>query len=142
MEKDKEYYKKLLEEAIDNDTLLDDDVIEEIEDFLEKEKQRELLQNLKDKEVDEPKDNTQEEEQPQEDTTEVEEPKEDNTEGEQPQEETTKEEEPQDTQDDNTEGEDDKDKKEDKRQSNNIIMNKEFRLISEINSIAKNRNLN
>lgn len=142
MEKDKEYYKKLLEEAIDKDTLLDDDVIEEIEDFLEKEKQRELLQNLKDKEVDEPKDNTQEEEQPQEDTTEVEEPKEDNTEGEQPQEETTQEKEPQDTQDDNTEGEDDKDKKEDKRQSNINIMNKEFRLISAINSIANNRNLN
>lgn len=141
MVKDKEYYKKLLEEAIDNDTLLDDDVIAEIEDFLEKEKQRELLQNLKDKEVDEPKDNTQEEEQPQEDTTEVEEPKEDNTEGEQPQEETTQEKEPQDTQDDNTEGEDDKDKKEDKR-SNINIMNKEFRLISAINAIANNRNLN
>lgn len=147
MEKNKEYYKKLLEEAIDNDTLLDDDVIEEIEDFLEKEKQRELLHNLKDKEVDEPKDNTQEEEQPKEDTTEVEEPKEDNTEGEQPQEEDNtevedpQEEEPQDTQDDNTEGEDDKDKK-DKRQSNNIIMNKEFRLISAINAIANNRNLN
>ena len=141
MVKDKEYYKKLLEEAIDNDTLLDDDVIAEIEDFLEKEKQRELLQNLKDKEVDEPKDNTQEEEQPQEDTTEVEEPKEDNTEGEQPQEETTQEKEPQDTQDDNTDGEDDKDKKEDKR-SNINIMNKEFRLISAINAIANNRNLN
>lgn len=141
MVKDKEYYKKLLEEAIDNDTLLDDDVIAEIEDFLEKEKQRELLQNLKDKEVDEPKDNTKEEEQPQEDTTEVEEPNEDNTEGEQPQEETTQEEEPQDTQDYNTEGEDDKDKKEDKR-SNINIMNKEFRLISAINSIANNRNLN
>lgn len=141
MEKNKEYYKKLLEDAIDNDTLLDDDVIAEIEDFLEKEKQRELLQNLKDKEVDEPKDNTQEEEQPQEDTTEVEEPKEDNTEGEQPQEETTQEEEPQDTQDYNTDGEDDKDKKEDKR-SNINIMNKEFRLISAINSIANNRNLN
>lgn len=141
MVKDKEYYKKLLEDAIDNDTLLDDDVIEEIEDFLEKEKQRELLQNLKDKEVDEPKDNTQEEEQPQEDTTEVEEPKEDNTEGEQPQEETTQEKEPQDTQDDNTDGEDDKDKKEDKR-SNINIMNKEFRLISAINAIANNRNLN
>lgn len=140
MEKNKEYYKKLLEEAIDNDTLLDDDVIEEIEDFLEKEKQRELLQNLKDKEVDEPKDNTKEEEQPQEDTTEVEEPKEDNTEGEQPQEETTQEEEPQDTQD--KEGEDDKDKKEDKRTSNINIMNKEFRLISAINAIANNRNLN
>lgn len=139
MEKNKEYYKKLLEDAIDNDTLLDDDVIAEIEDFLEKEKQRELLQNLKDKEVDEPKDNTQEEEQPQEDTTEVEEPKEDNTEGEQPQEETTQEEEPQDTQD--NEGEDDKDKKEDKR-SNINIMNKEFRLISAINAIANNRNLN
>lgn len=147
MEKDKEYYKKLLEEAIDKDTLLDDDVIEEIEDFLEKEKQRELLQNLKDKEVDEPKDNTQEEEQPKEDTTEVEEPKEDNTEGEQPQEEDNtevedpQEEEPQDTQDDNTDGEDDKDKKEDKR-SNINIMNKEFRLISAINAIANNRNLN
>lgn len=137
MEKDKEYYKKLLEEAIDNDTLLDDDVIAEIEDFLEKEKQRELLQNLKDKEVDEPKDNTKEEEQPQEDTTEVEEPKEDNTEGEQPQEETTQEEEPQDTQD--NDGEDDKDKK-DKR-SNINIMNKEFRLINAINDIANNRNL-
>lgn len=141
MVKDKEYYKKLIEEAIDNDTLLDDDVIAEIEDFLEKEKQRELLQNLKDKEVDEPKDNTKEEEQPQEDTTEVEEPNEDNTEGEQPQEETTQEEEPQDTQDYNTEGEDDKDKKEDKR-SNINIMNKEFRLISAINAIANNRNLN
>ncbi len=140
MVKDKEYYKKLLEDAIDNDTLLDDDVIAEIEDFLEKEKQRELLQNLKDKEVDEPKDNTQEEEQPQEDTTDGEEPKEDNTDGEQPQEETTKEEEPQDTQDDNTDGEDDKDKKEDKR-SNINIMNKEFRLISAINAIANNRNL-
>lgn len=141
MEKNKEYYKKLLEEAIDNDALLDDDVIAEIEDFLEKEKQRELLQNLTDKEVDEPKDNTKEEEQPQEDTTEVEEPKEDNTEGEQPQEETTQEEEPQDTQDYNTDGEDDKDKKEDKR-SNINIMNKEFRLISAINAIANNRNLN
>jgi HK97 family phage major capsid protein len=141
MEKDKEYYKKLLEEAIDNDTLLDDDVIAEIEDFLEKEKQRDLLKDLKDKEVDEPKDNTKEEEQPQEDTTEVEEPKEDNTEGEQPQEETTQEEEPQDTQDYNTDGEDDKDKKEYKR-SNINIMNKEFRLISAINSIANNRNLN
>lgn len=140
MEKDKEYYKKLLEEAIDKDTLLDDDVIEEIEDFLEKEKQRELLQNLKDKEVDEPKDNTKEEEQPQEDTTEVEEPKEDNTEGEQPQEETTQEEEQQDTKD--NDGEDDKDKKEDKRTSNINIMNKEFRLISAINAIANNRNLN
>ena len=89
MVKDKEYYKKLLEDAIDNDTLLSDELIEEIEDFLEKEKQRELLQNIKDKEVDEPKDNTKEEEQPQEDTTEVEEPKEDNTEVEQPQEETS-----------------------------------------------------
>ena len=147
MEKDKEYYKKLLEEAIDNDALLDDELIAEIEDFLEKEKQRELLQNLKDKEVDESKDNTQEEEQPKEDTTEVEEPKEDNTEGEQPQEEDNtegedpQEEEPQDTQDDNTDGEDDKDKKEDKR-SNINIMNKEFRLISAINAIANNRNLN
>lgn len=141
MVKDKEYYKKLLEDAIDNDTLLDDDVIKEIEDFLEKQKQRELLQNLKDKEdnkevevVDETQeDNTEDskEEQPQEDTT-----KEDNTEGEDPQEK-----EQQDTQDDNTEGEDDKEK-EDKRQSNNIIMNKEFRLISAINSIANNRNLN
>lgn len=143
MVKDKEYYKKLLEDAIDNDTILDDDVIKEIEDFLEKEKQRDLLKDLKDddnKEV-EVVDDSKEEEQPQEDTTEVEEPKEDNTEGEQPQEETTKEEEPQDTQDYNTEGEDDKDKKEDKRQSNNIIMNKEFRLISAINSIANNRNL-
>jgi HK97 family phage major capsid protein len=142
MEKDKEYYKKLLEGAIDNDTLLDDDVIAEIEDFLEKEKQRELLQNLKDKEVDEPKDNTKKEEQPQEDTTEVDEPKDNTQEEEQPQEETTQEEEPQEetTQDDNTEGEDDKDKK-DKRQSNINIMNKEFRLISAINSIA-NRNLN
>lgn len=142
MVKDKEYYKKLLEEAIDNDTLLDDDVIAEIEDFLEKEKQRELLQNLKDKEVDEPKDTTKEGEQPQEDTTEVEEPNEDNTEGEQPQEETTQEEEQQDTQDNEQEGEDDKDKKEDKRTSNINIMNKEFRLISAINSIANNRNLN
>lgn len=141
MVKDKEYYKKLLEDAIDNDALLDDDVIKEIEDFLEKQKQRELLQNLKDKEdnkevevVDETQeDNTEDskEEQPQEDTT-----KEDNTEGEDPQEK-----EQQDTQDDNTEGEDDKEK-EDKRQSNNIIMNKEFRLISAINSIANNRNLN
>lgn len=120
MVKDKEYYKKLLEEAIDNDTLLSDELIEEIEDFLEKDK-----------------------EQPQEDTTEVEEPKEDNTEGEQPQEETTQEEEPKEetTQDDNTDGEDDKDKKEDKR-SNINIMNKEFRLISAINAIANNRNLN
>ena len=145
MVKDKEYYKKLLEDAIDNDTLLDDDIIAEIEDFLEKEKQRELLQNLKDKEVDEPKDTTEVEE-PNEDNTEGEEPKEDNTEGkqpqegEQPQEETTKEEEPQDTQDDNTEGEDDKDKK-DKRTSNINIMNKEFRLINAINDIANNRNL-
>ena len=136
MEKNKEYYKKLLEDAIDNDTLLDDDVIEEIEDFLEKEKQRDLLKNLKDKEVDEPKDNTKEEEQPQEDTTEVEEPNEDNTEGEQD----TQEKEPQDTQDDNTEGEDDKDKK-DKRQSNINFMNKEFRLINAINDLANNRNL-
>lgn len=135
MEKNKEYYKKLLEDAIDNDAVLDDDVIKEIEAFLEKEKQRELLQNLKDKEVDEPKDTTQEEEQPQDDTTEVEEPKEDNTEVEE-----TNEEQPQDTQD--NEGEDDKDKKEDKRQSNINIMNKEFRLISAINAIANNRNLN
>lgn len=143
MVKDKEYYKKLLEEAIDNDTLLDDDVIAEIEDFLEKEKQRDLLKDLKDKEDNkevEVVDDSKEEEQPQEDTTEVEEPKEDTTEGEQPQEETTQEEEPQDTQD--NDGEDDKDKKEDKRQSNNIIMNKEFRLISAINAIANNRNLN
>lgn len=139
MVKDKEYYKKLLEEAIDNDTLLDDDVIAEIEDFLEKEKQRDLLKDLKDKEVDEPKD-----------TTEVEEPKEDNTEGEQPKD-TTKEdntdgeepneEQPQDTQDNEQDGEDDKDKKEDKRTSNINIMNKEFRLINAINDIANNRNL-
>ena len=129
MVKDKEYYKKLLEEAIDNDTLLDDDVVKEIEDFLEKEKQRDLLKDLKDKEVDEVVDDSKEDntkEEPKEDT------KEDNTEGEQPQ----------DTQDNEQEGEDDKDKKEDKRQSNNIIMNKEFRLISAINSIANNRNLN
>ena len=119
MVKDKEYYKKLLKDAIDNDTLLSDEEIAEIEDFLEKEKQRDLLKDLKDednKEV-EVVDETQE------DNTE-----EDNTEGEDPQ-------------DDNTEGEDDKEK-EDKRQSNNIIMNKEFRLISAINSIANNRNLN
>lgn len=135
MEKNKEYYKKLLEGAIDNDTLLDDDVIKEIEAFLEKEKQRELLQNLKDKEVDEPNDTTQEEEQPQDDTTEGEQPNEDNTEGEQ---DTQEEEQPQDTQD--NEGEDDKDKKEDKR-SNINIMNKEFRLINAINDIANNRNL-
>lgn len=109
MVKDKEYYKKLLEDAIDNDTLLDDEVIAEIEDFLEKQKQRDLLKDLKD---------------------------EDNTEGEQPQE---KEPQQEDTQD--NEGEDDKDKKEDKR-SNINIMNKEFRLISAINSIANNRNLN
>lgn len=147
MEKNKEYYKKLLEEAIDNDTLLSDELIEEIEDFLEKEKQRDLLKDLKDdnKEVEVVDDSKEEDntegEQPQEDTTEVEEPKEDNTEGEQPQEETTQEEEPQDTQDYNTDGEDDKDKK-DKRQSNINIMNKEFRLISAINSIANNRNLN
>lgn len=106
MVKDKEYYKKLLEDAIDNDTLLDDAIIQEIEDFLEKNKQRELLQNLKD-----------------EDNKEVDEVVEDSKE-------------------DNTEGEDDKDKKEDKRTSNNIIMNQEFRLISAINSIANNRNLN
>ena len=136
MEKNKEYYKKLLEEAIDNDTLLSDELIAEIEDFLEKEKQRDLLKDLKDKEVDEPKDTTQEEEQPQEDTTEGEQPNEDNTEGEQ---DTQEEEQPQDTQD--NEGEDDKDKKEDKR-SNINIMNKEFRLISAINAIANNRNLN
>lgn len=145
MVKDKEYYKKLLEEAIDNDTLLDDDVIEEIEDFLEKEKQRDLLKDLKDddnKEV-EVVDESKEEDTTKEDNTEVEEPKEDNTEGEQPQEETTQEKEPQqeDTQDDNTDGEDDKDKK-DKRTSNINIMNKEFRLISAINAIANNRNLN
>ena len=134
MEKNKEYYKKLLEEAIDNDTLLDDDVIEEIEDFLEKEKQRELLQNLKDKEVnkevevvDDSKEDNTECEQPK-DTT-----KEDNTEGEEP-----NEEQPQDTQD--NESEDDKDKK-DKRTSNINIMNKEFRLINAINDIANNRNL-
>lgn len=126
MVKDKEYYKKLLEEAIENDTLLDDDVIAEIEDFLEKEKQRDLLKDLKDddnKEVEVVDDSKED----------------DNTEGEQPQEETTQEEEPQDTQD--NDGEDDKDKKEDKR-SNINIMNKEFRLISAINSIANNRNLN
>lgn len=150
MDKDKEYYKKLLENAIDNDTLLDDDVIAEIEDFLEKEKQRDLLKDLKDKEdnkevevVDESKDedNTKEDT-TEEDNTEVEEPKEETTEGEQPKEEEPQDtEQPQDTQDDNTDGEDDKDKK-DKRQSNNIIMNKEFRLISAINSIANNRNLN
>lgn len=134
MVKDKEYYKKLLEDAIDNDALLDDEVIAEIEDFLEKEKQRDLLKDLKDednKEVEVVEDS--EEEQPK-DTT-----KEDNTE-EKPKEEQPQDKE-QDTQDDNTEGEDDKDKK-DKRQSNNIIMNKEFRLISAINSIANNRNLN
>lgn len=133
MEKNKEYYKKLLEDAIDNGTLLDDDVIKEIEDFLEKQKQRDLLKDLKDDDnkevevVDDSKeeDNTEDskEEQPQEDTT-----KEDNTEGE-------------DTQDNEQEGEDDKDKKEDKRTSN-ITMNQEFRLISAINSIANNRNLN
>lgn len=137
MVKDKEYYKKLLEEAIDNDTLLDDDVIAEIEDFLEKEKQRDLLKDLKDNEVDEVVEDSKEE-QPQEDTTEGEQPKdttkEDNTDGEQD----TKEEEPKDTQD--NDGEDDKDKK-DKRTSNINIMNKEFRLISAINSIANNRNL-
>lgn len=123
MVKDKEYYKKLLEDAIDNDALLDDDVIAEIEDFLEKEKQRDLLKDLKDddnKEVDVVDDSKEE----------------------QPQEDNTKEEEQQqeDTQDDNTEGEDDKDKKEDKR-SNINIMNKEFRLINAINDIANNRNL-
>lgn len=138
MEKDKEYYKKLLEEAIDKDTLLDDDVIAEIEDFLEKEKQRDLLKDLKDNEVDEVVEDSKEE-QPQEDTTEGEQPKdttkEDNTDGEQD----TKEEEPKDTQD--NDGEDDKDKK-DKRTSNINIMNKEFRLISAINAIANNRNLN
>lgn len=137
MVKDKEYYKKLLEEAIDNDTLLSDELIEEIEDFLEKEKQRDLLKNLEDKEdnkevevVDDSKEDNTDGEQPK-DTT-----KEDNTEGEEP-----NEEQPQDTQEDNTDGEDDKDKKEDKRQSNNIIMNKEFRLINAINDIANNRNL-
>lgn len=140
MEKDKEYYKKLLEEAIDNDTLLSDEEIAEIEDFLEKEKQRDLLKDLKDddnKEVEVVDDSKEEDntegEQPK-DTT-KEEPKDDNTEGEQPQD-------TEDTQDNEQEGEDDKDKKEDKRQSNNIIMNKEFRLISAINSIANNRNLN
>lgn len=146
MVKDKEYYKKLLEDAIDNDTLISDEEIAEIEDFLEKEKQRDLLKDLKDddnKEV-EVVDDSKEEEQPQEDTTEVEEPKEDNTEGKQPQEgENHQEKQPQeeDTQDNEQEGEDDKDKKEDKR-SNINIMNKEFRLISAINSIANNRNLN
>lgn len=128
MVKDKEYYKKLLEEAIDNDSLLDDDVIAEIEDFLEKQKQRDLLKDLKDKE-----DNKEVEV--------VEDSEEDNTEETEPQEE----EQPQDTedtQDNEQEGEDDKDKKEDKRQSNINIMNKEFRLISAINSIANNRNLN
>ena len=141
MVKDKEYYKKLLEDAIDNDVLVDDAVIQEIEDFLEKQKQRDLLNDLK--EVDEVVEDSEE------DNTEGEQPKdttkEDNTEGEQPKdttkEDNTEEKQPQDTQDDNTEGEDDKDKK-DKRQSNNIIMNKEFRLISAINSIANNRNLN
>lgn len=140
MVKDKEYYKKLLEDAIDNDSLLDDDVIAEIEDFLEKEKQRDLLKDLKDKEVDEVVDDSKEDntkEEPKEDTKEdntegepKEDTKEDNTEGE-PQQEDTK----------DNEGEDDKDKKEDKR-SNINIMNKEFRLISAINSIANNRNLN
>lgn len=129
MVKDKEYYKKLLGDAIDNDTLLSDDVIKEIEDFLEKEKQRDLLKDLKDKE-----DNKEVEV--------VDDSKEDNTEEkpkeEQPQD-TKEEEEQEDTQD--KEGEDDKDKKEDKR-SNINIMNKEFRLISAINSIANNRNLN
>lgn len=136
MVKDKEYYKKLLEEAIDNDTLLSDELIEEIEDFLEKEKQRDLLKNLEDKEdnkevdvVDDSKEDNTEGEQ-QKDTT-----KEDNTEGEQP-----NEEQPQDTQDNEQDGEDDKDKKEDKR-SNINIMNKEFRLINAINDIANNRNL-
>lgn len=126
---DKEYYKKLLEEAIDNDALLDDDVIAEIEDFLKKEKQRDLLKDLKDddnKEVevveDSKEDNTK-------DTT-KEEPKEDNTEGKQPQ----------DTEDTQDNEQDDKDKKEDKR-SNINIMNKEFRLINAINDIANNRNL-
>ena len=77
----------------------------------------------------------------------VDDSKEDNTDGEQPKD-TTKEdttegeEQPQYTKDDNTDGEDDKDKKEDKRTSNINIMNKEFRLISAINSIANNRNLN
>lgn len=125
MVKDKEYYKKLLEEAIDNDSLLDDDVIAEIEDFLEKQKQRDLLKDLKD-------DDNKEVEV-------VDDSKEDNTE-EEPKEDTTKEEQQEDTQDDNKEGEDDKDKKEDKR-SNINIMNKEFRLINAINDIANNRNL-
>lgn len=129
MEKNKEYYKKLLEEAIDNDTLLDDDVIAEIEDFLVKEKQRDLLKNLEDKE-----DNKEVEVV---DESKEEEPKEDNTEGKQ---DTKEEEQPQDTQDNEQEGEDDKDKKEDKR-SNINIMNKEFRLINAINDIANNRNL-
>lgn len=140
MVKDKEYYKKLLEDAIDNDTLLDDDVIKEIEDFLEQEKQRDLLKDLKDddnKEVEVVDDSKEE------DNTEdskEEQPQDDNTEGKQPQEgENHQEKQPQDTQD--NEGEDDKDKK-DKRQSNINIMNKEFRLISAINSIANNRNLN
>ena len=130
MVKDKEYYKKLLEDAIDNDAVLDDDVIKEIEDFLEKEKQRDLLKDLKDDDNKEVEVVAEEK---------VEEPKEDNTEGKQPQEgENPQEKEPQDTQD--NEGEDDKDKKEDKRTSN-ITMNQEFRLISAINSIANNRNL-
>lgn len=140
MVKDKEYYKKLLEDAIDNDTLLDDDVIKEIEDFLEQEKQRDLLKDLKDddnKEVEVVDDSKEE------DNTEdskEEQPQDDNTEGKQPQEgENHQEKQPQDTQD--NDGEDDKDKK-DKRQSNINIMNKEFRLISAINSIANNRNLN
>lgn len=136
MVKDKEYYKKLLEEAIDNDTLLDDDVIAEIEDFLEKEKQRDLLKDLKDKEDN--KDVEVVDDSKEEDNTEGEQPNEDNTEGEQ---DTQEEEQPQDTQDNEQEGEDDKDKKEYKR-SNINIMNKEFRLISAINSIANNRNLN
>lgn len=125
MEKNKEYYKKLLEDAIDNDTLLDDDVIAEIEDFLEKEKQRDLLKDLKDKEDNKEVDvvDDSKEEQPQDDNTE----------------EKPKEEQPQDTQD--NEGEDDKDKKEDKRTSNINIMNKEFRLIDAINAVANNRNL-
>lgn len=137
MVKDKEYYKKLLEDAIDTDTLLDDEVIAEIEDFLEKQKQRDLLNDLKDKE--DSKEETTEE-QPKEDNTEGEEPKEDNTEGKQDPQEKQPQDNEQDPQDDNTEGEDDKDK-EDKRTSNNIIMNQEFRLINAINDIANNRNL-
>ena len=110
--------------------MLDDEVIAEIEAFLEKEKQRDLLKDLKDdnKEVEVVEDS--EEDNTEADTQEETEP--------QPQD-TQEETEPQDTQD--NEGEDDKEK-EDKRTSNNIIMNQEFRLISAINSIANNRNLN